>query len=63
MGKFIFKLLKKRFLKLNKDKFVKQILTHPYSTFVTIGWHYANKHPKMSKNILNIKLYKCFYLA
>ena len=24
-------------LKLNKDKFVKQILTHPYSTYITIG--------------------------
>ena len=37
---------------MNKDKFVKQILTHPHSIFITIGWHHANKHHKMLNNIL-----------
>jgi len=30
---------KNRFLKLNNDKFVKQILTYPYSTNLITGWH------------------------
>ena len=47
-------------LKLNKDKFVKQILTYPHSIFITIGWHHANKHHKMLNNILNIKIYNVF---
>ena len=46
---------------MNKDKFVKQILTHPNSTYITIGWHHATKHHKMSNNILNIKIYKYFF--
>ena len=29
-------------------------MTHPHSTFITIGWHHATKHHKMSNNILNI---------
>ena len=31
------------FLKLNKDKFVKQILTHPHSTYITIGLYSADQ--------------------
>ena len=52
--------MEKRFLKLNKDKFVKQILTHPHSTSYLLVDNLPAKHPKMSYNIMNIKVYKSF---
>jgi hypothetical protein len=51
------------FLKLNKDKFVKQILTHPYPNTKNIGLQYAVQHHLMLYDIITIKIYKHFYIG
>ncbi|WP_295115649.1 hypothetical protein [uncultured Methanobrevibacter sp.] len=50
------KALKKRFLKLNKDKFVKQILTHPHSTFISVGRYCADQTSQELYGIINIRV-------
>ena len=52
-------LLKKRVLKKNKDKFVKQILTHPYPN-IESSVKYNRQHPKMLIKIMNTAAYKTF---
>ena len=48
---------------MNKDKFGKQILTHPYPNTRNIGLQYAVQHHLMLYGIIIIKLYKHFYIG
>ena len=47
---------------MNKDKFGKQILTHPYPNTKNIGLQYAVQHHLMLYDIIIIKIYKHFYI-
>ena len=48
------------FKKLNKDKFDKQILTHPHSNTKNIGLQYAVQHQLMLSNTITINIYKLY---
>ena len=48
---------------MNKDKFGKQILTHPYPNTKNIGLQYAVQHHLMLYDIIIIRIYKHFYIG